>query len=241
MNQSSLSYPSREAGFSLIEVLTVVSVIFILAGFSIFYLAGHQKAYKPDDESLIITDILQEARQRSLTQRRTMRVEINLSNNTIRLIDENTNPATADDDIVLKNVSLYNPSDVTVGGSPGNIGYNPPEPLPDPTAVFKPSVYPSSIAQNVCTLRFRSDGTVVDAGNSPTGTGAVMTGATIAVWAPNRATPTNSDIARAITVIGSTGTIRLWEFDPNLAPTNKWKDSRRYGTYGGAATPTPTP
>jgi len=112
--------------------------------------------------------------------------------------------------------------------------------LPAPLAVFKPSVYPSSISQNVCTLRFRSDGTVVDAGNNATGTGAVMTGATIPVWSP-KGTTSESTIARAITVIGSTGTIRLWEFDTNLTGTNKWKDSRRYGTYGGSATPTPTP
>ncbi|MGH7785051.1 MAG: hypothetical protein ACREO5_14575, partial [Candidatus Binatia bacterium] len=181
------------------------------------------------------------ARQRSLTQRRTMRVEINQSNNTVRLIDENQNQTTADDDIVLKSAALYNPAEVTVGGVTSNIGYNPPEPLPDPTAVFKASVYPTSISQTVCTLRFRSDGTVVDAGNNATGTGAVMTGATIQVWAPQKADPTQSDIARAITVIGSTGTIRLWEYDRSLTTTNKWKDSRRYGTYGGSATPTPTP
>lgn len=240
MNGRSLS-ASSEAGFSLIEMMTVVSIIFILAGFSMFYLTGHQKAYKPDDESLQITDILQEARQRSLTQRRTMRVEINATKNIVRLIDENQDPTTEADDVVLKSVSLYNPAEVKVGGIPGNIGYNPPEPLPAPTAIFKPSVYPSSISQSVCTLRFRSDGTVVDAGNNPTGTGAVMTGATVQVWSPKASDTTKSDIARSITVIGSTGTIRLWEFDPTLTGANKWKDSRRYGTYGGSATPTPTP
>lgn len=241
MNHRSLSSVSREAGFSLIELLTVVTVIIALGGLSLFYLVGHQTAYKPDDESLLVTDVLQEARQRSLTQRRTMRVEINLTTNKVRLIDENQNPTTSDDDIVLKTVNLYAPVQVVVGRVPGNIGYNPPEPLPAPTAVFTSSVYPTSISQNVCTLRFRSDGTVVNAGNNPTGTGATMTGATIHLWAPNKTNPNNSDIARAITVIGSTGTIRLWEFDPSLTGTNKWKDSRRYGTYGGSATPTPTP
>src|SRR5262245_48555700 len=79
MKQRLTSSECREAGFSLIELLTVVLVIFALGGLSLFYLVGHQKAYKPDDESLLITDVLQEARQRSLTERRTMRVEINLS------------------------------------------------------------------------------------------------------------------------------------------------------------------
>ncbi|MEP6848392.1 MAG: hypothetical protein ABI999_06020 [Acidobacteriota bacterium] len=241
MNQRSKIIVSAEAGFSLIELLAVVTVIVALGGISIFYLVGHQKAYKTDDQSLLITDVLQEARQRSLTQRRTMRVEINRTTNSVRLIDENTDATSPTDDNVLKVVNLVNPVDVVVGPPPGNIAYNPPEPLPNPTAVFIPSVYPTSAAQSVCTLRFRSDGTVTNAGNNAIGTGAVMTGATIHVWEPIRATPANADIARSITVIGSTGTIRLWEFDSQLTGANKWKDSRRYGTYGGSATPTPTP
>ena len=76
-----------------IQKMTVAFVILVLGGISLFYLIGHQKAYKPDDQSLLVTDILQEARLRSLTERRTMRVEINLSNNTARLSSINEKPA----------------------------------------------------------------------------------------------------------------------------------------------------
>lgn len=230
-----------DAGFSLLELLVVLVIVTILVTISIFYASAHQKLYKPDDQSLQITDILQEARQRSLTQRETMRVEISLTGSRARLIDENDDD-TADDDVVLKTVILLPATDVTIAARPSNISYNPPEPLPAPLANFEQSVYPTSLTEDVCTMRFMSNGTVTDAGNDDTGTGAIVTGVSLHVWSPRASDNTSSDIARAITVIGSTGTIRLWEHDESLTTTNKFKDSRRYGSYGGAgggATPTP--
>lgn len=214
----------------MIELLVVLSIVLILSAVSLFYLTGHQKLYRPDDQSILISDILQEARQRSLTERKTMRVEVNLTRNTVRLIDEN-GIATANDDVILKTLQLFEVSDVVVGANPANIGLNPPEPLPAPTAVFRPSVYPTSITNRVCTLRFRTTGEVVDEGDDAIGTNARPNGLTLHVWSPKKNTPAESDIARSITVIGSTGMIRLWEFDASLASINKWKDSRRAGTY----------
>ncbi|CAN5613400.1 MAG: prepilin-type N-terminal cleavage/methylation domain-containing protein [Blastocatellia bacterium] len=224
----------KVAGFSLIELLIVLTLIFILSAISLFYLSGHQTLYKPDDQTLLIADILHEARQRSLTQRETMRVEINRSTNQITLIDENTNQDptdTADNDRVLKSLNLFDPSVVTIGISPGQITYNPPEPLPVPTTEFIPSIYPPSGSQSVCTLRFLANGTVVNAGNDPIGTGAVANGATLHIWSPSAVDSANSDIARAITVIGSSGSVRIWEFDQGSPAANKWKDSRRSGSY----------
>jgi hypothetical protein len=37
-------------------------------------------------------------------------------------------------------------------------------------------------------------------------------------------------------VVGSIGSIRLWEYDSGMTGVNKWRDSRRYGTYGGGTT-----
>ncbi len=223
---------SGEAGFSMIELMMVVLVIIVLSSISIFYLTGHRALYKPDDQSLLITDLLQEARQRSLTQRETMRVEVNITRGTARLIDENT-AATTDDDSVLREIALFDTAVVNVGPRPANILDNPPEPFPVPNGTFVPSVYPTSVGDSVGTFRFMANGTVVSAGNTGTGNGAVVTGATIHIWSPNAANPANSDIARAITIIGATGSIRLWEYDVNLTTTNKWKDARRTGTYGG--------
>lgn len=221
-----------ESGFTSIELLMVLTIITIMSAVSIFYLVGHQELYKPDDQSLQLGDILQEARQRSLTQRETLRVEINLTDNIARLIDENRE-TTVDDDVVLKTLKLFPQEQVRVGDRASNVTANPPEPLPADTAVFVTSVYPSSISDSVCTLRFKSNGAVHNAGNDAVGSGSIATGATIHLWSSDPADANNADIARALTVIGATGTVRMWEWNFNSTETNKWNDSRRAGTYGG--------
>lgn len=219
-----------ESGFSLLELLVVVGLIMLLSGIMLFYLSGHQKLYKPDDEAIQIADILQEARQRSLAQRETLRVELNLTTNIVTLINENS-ATTTSDDVVLKRFTLFSTNDVKISTRPAQITTGPPEPMPVPTAVFKPSVYPSSTTQNVCTIRFLSNGTAVDAGTNATGNAAVPTGVSLFVWSPKKTAPTESEQARAITVLGATGSIRMWEWDANLTQTNKWKDSRKSVAY----------
>lgn len=221
----------NERGFSLVELLTVVAIMMVATGVAYYYLSAHQEMYKADEQALIISDVLQEARQRSLTQRETIRVEIDMTDNIVRLFDENS-PATVSDDAPIRTVSLLSPTEVMIDERPQQIGDNPPEEFPVPNANFEQSIYPSSLAHDVCTLRFQSDGTVVDQGTNETGSGAVTTGMTLHVWSPDETQPTNSKIARAITVIGTTGAIRLWEYDPTLQGTTYWKDSRRTSIYG---------
>lgn len=232
MKNKFLELHLKQNGFSLIEVLVVLTLIVFVGAASSFYLTKQKTIYKTDDETLLIADILQEARQRSLTQRETMRVEIDITENHIRLIDENS-VTTSDDDVVLKILPVYFPNEVRIDRRAVNITYNPPEPLPVPNAVFLPSIYPSSATHQVCTLRFLSNGTVVDGGNNAIGNGANVTGVTLHIWQPNISKPDESSIARSLTVIGSTGAVKLWEFDPSFPNTNKWKDSRRAGSYGG--------
>ncbi len=222
------------SGFSIVELLVVVSIIAIMSTVVLFYAFAHKKLYQPDDQALQLADILQEGRQRALTQRRTMRVEINISNYTAKLYDENVLSNTANDDVLIKAMTLFQPTNVKVNTRPSEIGYNPPELMQVPNAVFKASVYPPSISQNVCTIRFLANGSAVDAGNNAIGTGAVPTGVTLHIWAPNKANPAQSDIARSLTVLGATGVIRLWEFDHSSTAPNKWKDSRRSSSYGAS-------
>ncbi|MEP6944989.1 MAG: prepilin-type N-terminal cleavage/methylation domain-containing protein [Acidobacteriota bacterium] len=219
------------SGYSIVELLVVLAVLAILTSISIFYAAGHKKLYQPDDQALQISDILQEARQRALTQRRSMRVEINTTTNTVKLYDENLDATTASDDVALKSLALFTTVNVRVDTRPAEISYNPPESLPVPSAVFKPSVYPPSISQTVATIRFLANGSAVDAGTNAIGTGAVPTGVTLHIWAPSKANTAQSDIARSITILGATGVIRLWEFDRSSSASNKWEDSRRSSSF----------
>jgi prepilin-type N-terminal cleavage/methylation domain-containing protein len=220
-----------ESGFSLIELLIVLIISSIMLAVTGYYFVAHQKLYKPDDQTLRIIDILQEARQRSLTQRETVRVEIDLTDNIIRLIDENT-PATETDDRELRRTTLMPQNEVKLQMRPDDISYNPPETLPAPTAVFTSSIYPSSSSHNVSTIRFQSNGTVMNGGTTAIGGGATVTGFTLHIWSPKKTNANEADIARSITIIGSTGSIRMWEFDKTSTDTNKWQDSRRTGVYG---------
>lgn len=220
------------AGYSIIELLIVLTVVSILTSSAFFYLDAHQKLYKPDNQALQIADMLQEARQRSLTQRKTMRFEIDLTDSVTRLIEENKSD-TSTDDKVLRELPLYLPNEVRIDASPPDVTSNPPEPLPVPSAQYKISTYPLSNLHQVCTIRFQPNGTVVDAGENDIGNNAVSKGVTIHIWSPNQENPNESTIARALTVVGSTGSVRLWEYNKNLQNGNKWKDSRRFGVYGG--------
>lgn len=226
------------AGFSVVELLIVLAVISILSGIVGYYLTYHRTAYKPDDQALQIIDILQEARQRSLTQRETLRVEIDIVDNMVRLIDENK-PDKADDDRMIRQLALAVAGEVKVEQRPAEIFDNPPESLPVPSADFKPSIYPPSTPHRVCTIRFLHTGRIVDAGSNPTGTDADPLSVTLHIWSPNKVNTDESEIARAVTV-NSTGSIRMWEYDRASAASNKWIDSRRTGAFGGGGT-TATP
>lgn len=234
MNNLNPEKISGEKGFSIVELLIVLTVATIITSVSIFYLSGHQRLYKPDEQSLKLIDLLQEARQRSLTQRETMRVEIDLNDNSARLIDENT-PSVASDDVEIREVTLYPSELVKINSQPPDIVTFPNETLPVPAAQFPQSVYPNSVTHNVCTFRFLRNGTVVNAGTNAIGDNASQTGATLFIWSPKKDNASVSEIARAITIIGATGSIRLWEYNRASSDTNKWKDSRRTGTYGGQA------
>ena len=127
----------HQSGFSLIELLTVVALMMIATGVAYYYLSAHQDLYKADEQALIISDVFQEARQRSLTQRETIRVEIDLTDNIVRLYDENS-PSTVNDDTEIRSISLLNSADVRIDERPGQISVNPRRGIPRPVSAVRP-------------------------------------------------------------------------------------------------------
>lgn len=217
-----------ESGFSLAELIVVMGLTVVMTSVSLYYFYYHQKLYKPDEQAASFIDMLQEARQRALTQKVTMRVELDLTDNVARLINEGDATISTDDKIV-RQFGLQSSKDVVVEKKPNNINSNPIEPSPVDQIVFaSASTHPLSLNHKVATLRFRKDGTVTDAGTNALGAGANITGATVFVWQPDKANANNSTITRAITVIGGSGAIRLWNHYPNLAANVSWKDSRKF-------------
>lgn len=207
-------FSSSEQGFSLIELLVVIILITIVVTFA-FLGNSSKRLFGADNQALAIIDILQEARQLSLTEGKTLRVEINDTKKLIRLIDENNTNSTASDDKVISS-SNFDPA-VTVGTKPTNVnsvtGPFPPSSTPAPEIQYSQTNYPLSATDKVKTLRFLKTGEVVDAGTDNLGAGALTSGVTIYVY--NGAAGGKSDVIRAITVSGITGVAQFFKCQMN--------------------------
>lgn len=201
-----------QRGVSMIEMVVVLVIIGIMSAIVGSALIA-PKLYAAEDQTLKLIDLMREAQQRSFTQKTTMRVEINATRRAIRLIDEKA-AANASDDTVINTVP-YVSNDVFLGVTPGNMTATPTETVPILPVTLSNSTHPLSLGNQVVTMRFRSNGTVENAGNDAIGTGAIPTGATVYVWTKRTSdtspTPTVANVLRAATVFGSSGLTRLWK------------------------------
>ena len=68
-------------GFSLIELLIVVTIVVILTGISLPYIYNYKRLYKSEDQALKLMDLMREANQLALNRRHNFRVEIDLTDN----------------------------------------------------------------------------------------------------------------------------------------------------------------
>lgn len=238
-SDSKLSTASAENGFSLIELLIVVAIISIMTTFAIFALVPHRNLYRTDDQALRILDFMRDASQRALTQRQVMRLEIDQTDNVIRIVDENLVGAGTADDGMVRQEPLENPANVRmylnpaaagppiISGPPDASGgagpvavVSPPAPSNFPAAAYAACLHPLAVSHtaghNGWTARFLSNGSVVDAGIDAAGTNATLTSATLYLWPPQAGDPdtaTTPGAVRAITVFGGAGAIRLWKYD----------------------------
>lgn len=204
------------SGFSLTELLVVASILIILTAISVPYILNYKKAYKSEDQSLKIMDLMQETAQLALTKRRTMRLEIDLTDNNILVIDErNPDPVTGinEPDRLIKAIPMEKPLDVRVDIIPtGVIRPIPPD--------YANAVYAADtrghlvgaatvINNNVWMARFQRDGSVVNTAGSPLNV-------TLFVWPPltfGSTAPKSTKQVRAITLFGGSGAVRYWKFD----------------------------
>ncbi len=201
-----------EMGFSIAELVIVITIIAIISTIAIMTLST-PKMHEAESQTLQIIDFFQEARQRSLSQRTTMRVEINATLRMIRLIDEKES-GNAADDVVIKS-SRFMDNGVYIGSKPANVTNTPVELSPVPVTAYATSTHPLSSGNSVIVLRFQRNGTVVNAGTNAVGAGATPTGSTIYVWSKyandSSTTPNKAQVMRAITVLASSGSTRMWK------------------------------
>ncbi len=198
---------SLQTGFSLVEVVIVLTVLVILSSMAVITFWNSRK-YSADDQSRKMIDVFNEARQKALNQRKTFRVEINRTKQQITLIDEGNSPTvTVADDVIIKTVQISN--QVIIGAAPPNTSGAPTATSPISVPAYTTSSYPLSSGDEKITLRFKLNGQVVDAGSDNIGTGSQMSGSIIYVYS-NKPSATKPYVIRAVTVLGTTGDTSLF-------------------------------
>lgn len=189
------------------ELLAVMAVMAIMAAISVPYLIKSRAPLRTDDQALKMMDMMREAGQLALTRRRTVRFEIDLTDNTFKVIDEQgTNP-----DTLVKSIPLDKPADVRVDVRPSGVTRPNPPNYADITFALDTLGHldgsnPVS-GHNVWAARFQRDGSVVNTAGTPISVN-------IYLFPPATAgstTPKTLKQVRAITLFGGSGAIRFWK------------------------------
>lgn len=180
-------------GFSVIELLIVVAIVIILTAAAVFTLTPQRRAYRTDDAAGQVTNFLRDAYQRALSQRQTMRVEIDRANMMITIIDENR--LLVGDEIEVRRAKLNDEISLNQPAVAAGLVTAPPAPYTYPIAGY---------ANDLWEARFRSDGSVVDAaGNSLSAT---------LFFSLINMNDSDSNLIRAVTLFGPSGSVRVWRY-----------------------------
>ncbi|HMJ07778.1 MAG TPA: hypothetical protein VK468_02155 [Pyrinomonadaceae bacterium] len=193
----------------MVELLVVCAVIFIMSAMVLPYIYNYKKLYKSEDQTLKVMDLMQEASQHALNNRRTFRFEIDLTDNAALIIDENGSAAGT----LVKSIPLENIREVRMDAKPA--GVTKPVPPNYNDAVFANDAVGHKVGaatitnHSVWAARFRSDGSVVNAADVPISVNLYL-------WPPltlGNASPRSKQEVRAITMFGGSGAIRYWKYD----------------------------
>lgn len=201
--------PHGEGGFSMTELMVVVAVLIIMAAISIPYLVNYRKVYRSDDQAIKMMDMMREAGQLALTRRRSVRLEIDLTDNAVLIIDERGTGAS--DDELVKMVPLDQASDIRVDVIPNGVSKPNPPNYADAAYTIDTTGHKRGsttvIGHSVWAARFQSNGSAVNGAGNPVS-------ANLYVWPPGSGgslTPRNKLEVRAITIFGGSGAIRYWK------------------------------
>lgn len=210
----SAEYAQR--GASIVEIVMALVIIGILSAISLPYITNYKKYYKSEDQALKILDLMREASQLALAQRRTIRFEIDLTDNVVLLIDQNGSAAGTQ----IKKVPLEATKDIRVDTIPTGVTKpNPPNytDIAFTTDTVGHTVGASTVnGHSIWAARFKRDGSVVNAADTPISVN-------IYVFPPvsnGSTTPRIKNEVRAITMFGGSGAIRYWRYENSAFVAN---------------------
>jgi prepilin-type N-terminal cleavage/methylation domain-containing protein len=174
---------TRDAGFSVMELLMTVSLISIVSTMAVIQVGLAQPAMKGDGALRVLIAQLNSARELSISQRRQMQVNF-IAPNQVQIVRQEVPAGTT----VLSTVYIE-----------GGIQYSLMAGVPD-----TPDGFGNAVAVNFGAAQkvfFNSDGTLIDQGGNPLN-GSVFT-----------ALPSQPRSFRALTILGGTGRIRGYRWD----------------------------
>jgi type II secretory pathway pseudopilin PulG len=215
MRKRSQSVDNRQAGASIIEIVIALVILAILSAISLPYIFSYKKLYKSEDQALKVIDLMRETAQQAVTRRRTMRLEIDLTDNAVLIIDQNGGTTGT----LVKKIPLELPRDVRIDTIPATV--TKPNPPNYNDAAFATDAVghldgaTTITAHNIWAARFKSDGSVVTAADVPMS-------ANVYIFPPvssGSTTARNKAEIRAITLFGGSGALRYWKHDgTNFVP-----------------------
>jgi prepilin-type N-terminal cleavage/methylation domain-containing protein len=186
MEEPMVRFPRRvasEAGFSLIELLVVIALMGVLSTMAVIQIAASRPGLVGDGAARVIIGQVNQAREMAITQRHYMRV-VFTAPNTVQIVREDTPLTTTNIGSALLE---------------GGMAYALVSSLPDTPDAFGNST-PISFGA-VTNIKFTPDGTLVNQD------GQIVNGGVFVAMANQAAS------ARAVTILGSTGRIRLYKWN----------------------------
>jgi prepilin-type N-terminal cleavage/methylation domain-containing protein len=181
----------RQRGFSMIELLVVVSIILIISAISITQLRPNLQNARVDASMRQVLETLRQAREYSIANRRYVQVSFP-ANNQMRTTQMNTlTPGAGGVNPVLSTITLSPPLIFTLDGMPDT---------PDGCGVVSAVVFECLANGPVGGMIFQSDGELLDSVTRLPINGTVFMGI-----------PGQQSTARAVTILGTTGRVRGWK------------------------------
>lgn len=201
---------SRQAGFSLIELVMVAALMGIMTAITVPQLAGQRRLIRAAAVPRDIMTQLRYARQMAMSQRQAYTFQYNNTTKQIIIIDNNSSGAILLNDANYPNnsgSSVISTTDLTGSGLDSTeINYGIPSGLP--TGALSDGVSMTSLTSGKITITFQPDGTVVDNNGIPVDR---------ALYIYNTKVP--KETAAAISIMGSAGRIKLWRY---YQPSNSY-------------------
>lgn len=198
-------------GFSIVELLTVVAIMSIIAGISLPQIISARRILQFNGLSREISSQLRFARQQAMSQRQVFRFRYDDSSKKILIIDNEEAGTPADpiagtpanplgnnpnNDVIVKTTAL-----ASTGVPASEIRYDrpagAPATLPDGTTRTAP-------VANLVEIIFQPDGSVQDANGNPVNQ---------ALFFYDTQAP--GDTAMAVSVLGAGGRVKVWKYNKN--------------------------